>query len=62
MGGGPRQPLPDLSGFPVATHTKGNAEGVKAERPNIRVIPQRAFTELATTAELSDWLFGATPK
>jgi hypothetical protein len=58
MGGGPRQPLPDLSGFPVATHSKGNAEGVKTVRPKIRIVPQRAFTELATTAELSDWLFG----
>ncbi|NVJ24095.1 hypothetical protein HUW62_22975 [Myxococcus sp. AM011] len=62
MGGGPRQPLPDLSEFLVATHTKSNAEGVKTERPSIRVIPQRYFTELATTTALSDWLFGVPPK
>lgn len=61
MGGGLREQLPDLTAYPVAKHTKGNADGVKGARPNIRVVPQRAFRELDSTAALSDWLFGPAP-
>lgn len=61
MGGGPREQLPNLAAYPVAKHTKGNAEGVKGTRPNIRVVPRSAFRDLGSTAALSDWLFGPTP-
>ncbi|RYZ16071.1 MAG: hypothetical protein EOO70_05375 [Myxococcaceae bacterium] len=59
MGGGPRQALPDLSCFRTAKHTKHNGKGIKTERSKHRIVPQREFTELASIAELSDWLFGA---
>ncbi|HZH77052.1 MAG TPA: hypothetical protein VEY88_13555 [Archangium sp.] len=60
-GGSTCQPQPDLSGFQVATYTKPNSEGIKTERPNIRIVPQRVFKELTSIAALSDWLFGAPP-
>jgi hypothetical protein len=62
MGGGPHQPLPDLSGFSLAKHTKPNAKGVKTPRSKLRIVKRRAFKELASITELSDWLFGAPPK
>ena len=43
FGGNPGQPLPDVSAFRVAKNTKGNAQGVKLERPNLRVIPRGAI-------------------
>ncbi len=58
FGGESRMPLPSLEGFKVATHTKGNAEGVKKERAAIRVIPKAKFTPIATTRELVAVLFG----
>jgi hypothetical protein len=58
FGGAPGTALQGLDSFPVATHTKGNAQGFKAERPHIRVVPKSAFTRLSSTAALSDWLFG----
>lgn len=58
FGGESGTPLPSLDGFKVATHTKGNAEGVKKERAAIRVIPKAKFTSIATTRELVAILFG----
>jgi len=61
FGGTPGNRLPDITDkglFPVAKHTKGNAEGVKAERKNIRVITSRHFTELKTLDEVIERLFG----
>jgi hypothetical protein len=50
FGGPPGQPLPDISSHPVARHTKGNAEGVKAERPNIRRRGRRSCTRTSTSS------------
>ncbi len=58
FGGVPGQSLPDLSTFKVAKHTKGNADGVKLERPNMRVIPKARFESIATIDELVLKLFG----
>ena len=58
FGGESRMPLPSLEGFKVATHTKGNAEGVKKARAAIRVIPKAKFTPIATTRDLVAVLFG----
>ena len=58
LGDAPGKPLSNLSNHPVARHTKGNAEGYKAERPALREVPKSAFQPLATVSELSDWLFG----
>ena len=58
FGGSPGQPLPDLKSFSVAKHTKGNAQGVKAERLNHREVPKRHFEPLDTIEELWLKLFG----
>lgn len=53
FGDAPGMLLPDISDFPVAKHTKANAEGEKAERPNIRVISKIKFSKLPTMTELA---------
>jgi hypothetical protein len=45
------------SGFETAKHTKGNALGVKSERPNIRVIPKSKFVIARSRDELVHRLF-----
>ncbi len=57
-GGEPGERLPDISSLPVATHTKGNALGVKAARPNVRVVTLSKFKKLNSIAELVEQLFG----
>ncbi|MCS7469565.1 hypothetical protein NZK35_23175 [Stieleria sp. ICT_E10.1] len=52
------QPLPSLDGFAVAKHTKGNKDGVKAERPAIRVVNKGDFIAINTMTELVMRLFG----
>lgn len=59
FGGAAGEPLPDLSGFKVAKHNKGDATGKKKERPAIRVIPKSRFRIIETTAELVSVLFGS---
>ena len=51
-------PLPSLEAFKVAKHTKGNAKGVKAERPMLRVVPKGQFKKLDSVDELVLNLFG----
>lgn len=58
FGSGPGTPLPDLSRYPVSRHTKANAQGEKAQRPNIRTLPIAAFEPVATVACLATRLFG----
>lgn len=58
FGGLPGKPLPDLSVFKVARHTKGNAAGVKAERPAIRHIPKSYFTRYESVLAVYEALFG----
>ena len=57
FGGAPGARLPEL-GSKVAKHTKGTAQGVKLERPNMRVLSKRAFVELNTVDQLVMRLFG----
>lgn len=57
-GGAPGEPLPDMSDFRAARHTRANAQGVKQERPGQRSIPKSAFTRLAGSDELVSRLFG----
>ena len=52
--GRPGQPLPHLNSFSVSKHTKGAAQGVKVERPNLRNVPKGRFRRLDTIEEL--WL------
>lgn len=58
FGGLPGEPLPGLDGFRIAKHTKGNAKGVKLERPNHRVIPRGKFERLASLDAVLEQLFG----
>ena len=57
LGGPPGEPLPELDGK-VGQHTKGDRNGVKAERPNTRIIPKNQFRRLATIEEVAAALFG----
>ena len=59
FGGEPNEPLPDLASFQIAKHTKGNAQGVKTLRPNLRVVPLSAFEPVASVPLLAFKLFGA---
>ena len=58
FGGAPGEPLPRLFSFKTARHTKGNAQGVKLPRANIRVIPRARFERLANVDALVRRLFG----
>jgi hypothetical protein len=57
FGGAPGEPLPDL-GDKVALHTKGDNEGTKFERPDIRLVSKSRFRRLSTIAEVGAALFG----
>lgn len=57
FGGAAGSPLPSIAEFKTAKHTKGNAEGVKAERPEIRIIPKGQFVTYRSVKEIYDQLF-----
>jgi len=59
FGGLPGEPLAELQGFKVAKHTKANVKGIKAERPNIRVVPRTSFTYIESIEALYAELFGS---
>lgn len=59
FGADPGLPLPSLNAFKVAKHTKGNKNGVKMERPNLRVVRMSQFRKIADIASLYVALFGA---
>jgi hypothetical protein len=58
FGGEPGAPLPSLAEFRTAKHTKGDADGVKKERPNLRVVPISKFRRVVGIPELHAALFG----
>ena len=58
FGNSPGELLPSLEGFKMAKHTKGDAQGLKKERPLIRQIPKSKFIELSGIKELLEKLFG----
>ena len=60
FGAGPGAPLPDIAGFPIGKHAKGNSEGVKAKRPSIRNISKGHFETLDTVRDVVRTLFGIT--
>ena len=51
------QPLNDLGNAKIAKHTKGNADGMKAERPNIRTINKGQFIKYDDIETLYKVLF-----
>ena len=60
FGGGLGAPLPPLGDREVR-HTKGDSEGAKAVRPNLRRLPRGAFEWLEGVEAVFDRLFGAEP-
>lgn len=58
FGGEPGEKLPDLEAFRIAKHAKGNAQGVKTERPNHRVINKGQFRRIDSIEDLWTRLFG----
>jgi hypothetical protein len=57
FGGEPGEPLPPL-GEMIAKHSKGNAQGVKTERPGLRIVAKAAFSAEMNLTELMERLFG----
>lgn len=58
FGGASNEALPTISGFKNAKHTKADAQGKKAIRPDIFVVPRGSFTRLPAIDELVGRLFG----
>jgi hypothetical protein len=58
FGAEPGLPLPSLDSFGNAKHTKGNKDGVKEERANLRVVRKAHFHEIADIPALYIALFG----
>ena len=50
-------PLPDLGMLKIAKHAKGNKDGIKAERQNIRVVPKGRFSQFESVEEIYEQLF-----
>ncbi|MDQ3043563.1 MAG: hypothetical protein M3R06_00215 [Chloroflexota bacterium] len=61
FGGEPGDKLPDLSSFKLAKKLMFKAQGIKAEKPNIRSIPKAKFEKLETIDEVVKCLFGVMP-
>jgi hypothetical protein len=58
FGAVPGKPLPSLEQLAIAKHTKGNSNGKKADRPNLRVLPRKTFESIPSTSVLYEKLFG----
>ena len=58
FGGKPRKPLPDLTRFKRAKHTRANAQGVKQEREHTWRVPKSEFVRIDGMAGLVQALFG----
>lgn len=58
FGGEPGEKLPDIESLRTARHAKGNAQGVKAERLNHRVVNKGRFTRIDSIEDLWHRLFG----
>ena len=57
FGAAPGDALPDI-GDRVGKHSKGDKDGTKAERPDIRVVNKGQFKPVETIGQLADLLFG----
>lgn len=58
FGGPPGDSLPDIGQLRVARHTRGDAQGRKGQRPNVRVLPRGKFEKLDSIRQLIEHLFG----
>jgi hypothetical protein len=64
FGNAPGEPLPDitdLTKFKVTKHARGNAEGIKLERPGHRIVPLSQFKPLPKIDDVLQRLFGPLP-
>ncbi|WP_341826687.1 hypothetical protein [Burkholderia pseudomallei] len=57
FGAAPGCRLPDLTKYGLARHTRANAQGVKAERPNQRALTKSAFEILGSLDDVLERLF-----
>lgn len=57
FGGQPGEPLPPL-GDRIGKHTKGDRAGLKAGRPNIRMLAKGQFSAPSTIDDVAQALFG----
>jgi hypothetical protein len=60
FGAEPGLPLPPLDAFKMAQHTKGDKDGVKKGRPNLRIVRKSQFREIADIPTLYAALFGTS--
>ncbi|RQU68106.1 hypothetical protein DF141_28310 [Burkholderia cenocepacia] len=58
FGAEPGRPLPDITNHAIARHVRANAQGIKAERANQRVLRKGEFERLADLDETLHRLFG----
>lgn len=57
-GAEPRLPLPPLNPLKTAKHTKGDKDGIKKNRPNLRILRTSQFRKIADIPALYIALFG----
>lgn len=60
FGAEPGLPLLPLNAFKMAKHTKGDKDGVKKERPNLRIVRMSQFRTIADIPTLYKALFGTS--
>ena len=58
LGNEPGKPLNSIVDAKIAKHSKGNSEGIKTERPNIREINKGVFKKYDNIDSLYLALFG----
>lgn len=58
FGNGPGEKLSDLSAYPKAKHTRGNAQGIKGVRADQRLVPKSDFVKIASLEDVLVRLFG----
>jgi hypothetical protein len=61
FGGLPGHPLPNIIGLKSAKYTKGNAQGIKLQKPNHRIVPLNRFEPPEKLDDLLRRLFGPLP-
>lgn len=62
FGGRPGKAIPEFSHMRMTKHSKGNALGVKTERPNHRTIPRSKFEKIDSLDTVLERLFGPLAK
>lgn len=58
FGGAPGAALSGFENFPKAKHTRGDSQGKKAERPNMRLVNKKQFQRLDSIEAVIEALFG----